>query len=191
MSKTVHDVSLAALMPGSVIWDADTQRLADAVDPELKAVMAAIRDSMPNLYSIDTLAERVVDLLAWEYHVDFPPRSGSLADKRDQVKTSFAEHRLHGTRAAVRILCDQYFGVGGYQLQEWFEYGGEPFWFRITYSEPFDADTWAEFQRRIQVVKSLRSWMESYLAVDGAGSIRIGFGALLSINMTITEEQPT
>ena len=188
MTETIHNVDLATLLPGSVIWDDDAVRIMQASDPELKAVMAAIRDRLQNIYNIDNLAERVVDLLAWEHHVDYPPRSGSLADKCAQVRGSMAEHRMHGTRYAVRKLCDDFFGEGNYTLQEWFQYAGEPFWFRVEFIDVI-AD-WPDFLARLRIVKNVRSWAELIMRNNGDAPCNIGAGSMQGWIMTVTEAIP-
>lgn len=185
MSESIHDVRIAALLPGSVSWDEDSVRIMDAVDPEFKAVLAAIRDKLPNIKNIDNLSGRVVDLLAWEYHLDYSPRSGLMADKRQLIRSSLAEHKRHGTRYAVRSLCDEFFGEGNYTLQEWFEYAGQPFWFRITFTDSI-AD-WPDFLARLNVVKNVRSWADLQMINNGAVPCNIGAGSMQGWIMTVTE----
>ena len=78
---------------------------------------------------LDELSEEVIDLLAWQWHVDFYEPSADIATKRQLVRESIAWHRIKGTKAAVEKMARTVFKGG--VVTEWFEYGGEPYHFRI------------------------------------------------------------
>ena len=53
----------------------------------------------------------------------------SIETKRQLVRESIAWHRIKGTKAAVEKMAQTVFKGG--VVTEWFEYGGEPYHFRI------------------------------------------------------------
>ena len=70
MSKVYDDIYLIDLVPSSIANDAKIQALAEGADRELKAVQSAIPNVLI-LSRIDELPEEVIDLLGWQFHVDF------------------------------------------------------------------------------------------------------------------------
>lgn len=82
------------------------------------------------IYSqIDNLPEPLLDILAYDFKVDWYGYDYDIDVKRAQLKDSFNVHRHLGTRgAAERALSDIYPGT---EAEEWFEYGGDPYHFRV------------------------------------------------------------
>ena len=115
---------------------------------------------------IDELAENVVDNLAVQLHVDFYDYTLPVAKKRALVKQSIAWHQIKGTKAAVEQVIQTVFNQG--HVQEWFEYGGSPYHFRVDVieSDDIDAATIGQVVKAINSTKNVRSWL------DGIGFYR-------------------
>lgn len=78
---------------------------------------------------INNLPESLVDILADDFKVDWYGYNYDLDVKRDQVKDSFVVHRFLGTKSAMeKTMGDLYPGT---QVEEWFDYEGDPYYFRI------------------------------------------------------------
>ena len=115
---------------------------------------------------IDELAENVVDNLAVQLHVDFYDYTLPVAKKRALVKQSIAWHQIKGTKAAVEQVIQTVFNQG--HVQEWFEYDGSPYHFRVDVieSDDIDAATIGQVVKAINSTKNVRSWL------DGIGFYR-------------------
>ena len=133
MSKELQSTSLLDILPENLLADAQIYAAARALDDELQKVTAATRDALI-LPRIDELSEEVVDLLAWQWSVDFYDELKSLEEKRNAVKQSIAMHRIKGTRRAVELALHMVYTSG--EVSEWFEYGGRPYYFRVRFIEP-------------------------------------------------------
>lgn len=160
MSKELQSTSLLDILPENLLADAQIYAAARALDDELQKVTAVTRDALI-LPRIDELSEEVVDLLAWQWSVDFYDELKSLAGKRNAVKQSIAMHRIKGTRRAVEIALHMVYTSG--EVSEWFEYGGRPYYFRVRFIEPENIRT-EDVDRVIRIinaVKNTRSWLES------------------------------
>ena len=160
MSKELQSTSLLDILPENLLADAQVYAAARALDDELQKVTAATRDALI-LPRIDELSEEVVDLLAWQWSVDFYDELKSLAEKRNAVKQSIAMHRIKGTRRAVELALHMVYTSG--EVSEWFEYGGRPYYFRVRFIEPESIHT-EDVDRVIRIinaVKNTRSWLES------------------------------
>lgn len=160
MSKELQSTSLLDILPQNLLADAQIYAAARALDDELQKVTAATRDALI-LPRIDELSEEVIDLLAWQWSVDFYDELKSLAGKRNAVKQSIAMHRIKGTRRAVELALHMVYTSG--EVSEWFEYGGQPYYFRVRFIEPENIRT-EDVDRVIRIintVKNTRSWLES------------------------------
>lgn len=182
MSKELQSTSLLDILPENLLADAQIYAAARALDDELQKVTAATRDALI-LPRIDELSEEVIDLLAWQWSVDFYDELKSLAEKRNAVKQSIAMHRIKGTRRAVELALHMVYTSG--EISEWFEYGGRPYYFRVRFISPEtirleDVD---RVIRIINMVKNTRSWLEG---IGFSRPVRIGMyhGAAVSTNKT-------
>lgn len=182
MSKELQSTSLLDILPENLLADAQIYAAARALDDELRKVTAATRDALI-LPRIDELSEEVIDLLAWQWSVDFYDELKSLAEKRNAVKQSIAMHRIKGTRRAVELALHMVYTSG--EVSEWFEYGGRPYYFRVRFIEPNSIRT-EDVDRVIRIinaVKNTRSWLES---IGFTRHVPMGLyhGAAVSTNRT-------
>lgn len=182
MSKELQSTSLLDILPQNLLADAQIYAAARALDDELQKVTAATRDALI-LPRIDELSEEVIDLLAWQWSVDFYDELKSLAGKRNAVKQSIAMHRIKGTRRAVEIALHMVYTSG--EVSEWFEYGGQPYYFRVRFIEPENIRT-EDVDRVIRIinaVKNTRSWLES-IGFTRHVPTRLYHGTVISTNKT-------
>lgn len=116
---------------------------------------------MPRLYTrIDELPESLLDILAKDFKVDWYNYNHSIETKRNVIKDSFFIHRHLGTKAAfARALSDVY---PNSTAQEWYEYGGNPFYFRIIVDAAKQREpiVLTDLHRTIDLYKPMRARME-------------------------------
>lgn len=158
MSKDLYNVNWLDLIPPSIVNDPQVQAISAAVTPQLQEVSQSIRECII-LARLDELQEEVVDLLAWQYHVDFYDSELSIDQKRNLVRTSIDAHRHKGTPYAVELVVKAI--LEDAIVQEWFEYGGEPYFFRvIKINGQITADMYPRLKKAVDTVKNTRSWLE-------------------------------
>jgi phage tail P2-like protein len=126
----LRDASLIDFLPESIASDAEIIALSLAVDPELRAVGAAIVEAVI-LPRIADLPETVLNELAWAFRLNELQiwDSATLAGKRNLLVNIFAIRKKSGTRFAVRRIFDLLSVVG--ELVEWFEEGAAPYTYRL------------------------------------------------------------
>lgn len=113
--------------------------------------------------NIDKLPEDLLDLIAFEKHVDFYDNDLTIEQKRELIKTSISWHRKKGTRWAVENVVSIVYKNA--QVYEWFEYEGDPYFFCIYVDEPFIfAKDLKRLTNLIDATKNKRSWLE-YIAI--------------------------
>ncbi len=154
-----YDGQLTDIMPGNI-----TKK------PEVKALSYALQQACRLLYqysqrlyiysNLDGQPEDVIDLLAKELRTQYYSSTLDLATKRQLVKNTLIWYMGAGTPEAVEELVAAVFGNG--QVEEWFEYGGDPYCFKIKVSSSgLTQDTNALFTSMIRQVKNARSHLES------------------------------
>jgi phage tail P2-like protein len=156
--RDLYTMMLEELLPHSLLSDENVISAAKALDGEVQDVSSSILETLI-LPRIDELSEEIVDLLAWQFHVDFYDPALSLTAKRNLVKSSILVHRRKGTPWAVRQVCNDAFGYA--EIIEWFDYGGEPYHFSIlTEGRLVDSAAWQSFFRALESAKNVRSWLD-------------------------------
>ncbi|MDT3416182.1 phage tail P2-like protein [Brevibacillus aydinogluensis] len=155
----IYSISLVDILPESLKSDPDVVALAQAITPEIHEVSKAI-PLIVLLATLDQQPEEVVDLLAWQFHVDFYEPDLPLEKKRALVREAFPWHRRKGTPWTVEQVVSIVFP--GAKVAEWFEYGGEPYHFRVETEGTLAAD--ADLDRLVRLINATKrrsAWLEN------------------------------
>lgn len=152
---------LIAALPVALQNDPSVVALAETVAEAL--AMRPMEIDRLRIYSqIDLLDEPLLDILAHDYKVDWWDADYSLEEKRRTLKDSWRVHKVLGTKAAVETALRAIYPKA--QVQEWFEYGGEPYRFKLDIDltgELSDAARPWRVLERVNYYKSLRSHLDS------------------------------
>lgn len=108
--------------------DPKTVALGQAIAKVMESRQDEI-DSLRIYTRIDELPEWLLDILARDFAVDWYDRSYTLEEKRKTIKDSFYVHRHRGTKAAVERAISAIYPNP--KVLEWFEYGGDPYHFKL------------------------------------------------------------
>lgn len=174
-NNDLYSVDFTRSLPPALKNDPHMLALAQAIAEQLQAVTQEIRKNI--IYArIDELDEQILDILAYDLHVDWYDYSYPVEVKRQTIKDSVKVHRKLGTKYAVETALGAVFP--GAKVEEWFDYGGKPYYFRIAADVPESGVT-AEQQRRIlervQFYKNLRSHLDSIeFQTETTGFVRAG-----------------
>ena len=79
--------------------------------------------------NIDALPESLLDQMAHDFNVAWWNYDWTIEQKRDMFRESWHIRKRLGTKYAGELSRQSSFGSG--RVTEWFEYGGEPYHFRI------------------------------------------------------------
>lgn len=122
------DARLTDALPKTLAEQPWVQALAEASRKMRRRVMA-YADRTRLFCDIDEASEEALDALAVELQTPLYKSDYPLTVKRQIVKNSMLYYIRSGTRGAVEeLLADIYQGA---EVEEWFEYGGEPNYFRV------------------------------------------------------------
>lgn len=148
-------------LPSVLSEDENLSALARAAAEQFHALILSA-ESASILINIDELPEAALDILAHDFRVDWYDSNAAPERKRQQIRTAFDVHRHKGTKAAVETAVSAI--VPGAVVEEWFEYDGEPYCFRISMeTDGHDLNITAQRRlvRNVQYYKNARSRLES------------------------------
>ena len=129
--------------------DPKTVALGQAIAKVMESRQDEI-DSLRIYTRIDELPEWLLDILARDFAVDWYDRSYTLEEKRKTIKDSFYVHRHRGTKAAVERAISAIYPNP--KVLEWFEYGGDPYHFKLRITVDFAAINEAKHQQVLQKI---------------------------------------
>ena len=161
--KSLDDYNIHEHLPDSLAKQ-NIIELAKVIDEQLHEINAL--SELALVYPrIDELTEEFIDELAVQFHVDFYSSTLPIEKKRALVKNSIAWHMRKGTASVVREMAKVVFDDA--EVEEWFEYGGDPYYFRITtLLSEMSMDGIESVVKLVNAVKNVRSWL------DGIGFLR-------------------
>lgn len=154
----LSELQMIKLLPQWMREDETDKALAEATDKLFKEPakrMATLR----TWDQIDNLTDVELDELAWELNIDWYRSDFEIDRKRATIKQAAAIMAKRGTKWAVERLVETAFGVG--IVQEWFEYGGQPYFFKVTTNATLTEDGMQIFLGMIERVKSARSHIDA------------------------------
>lgn len=157
----LQDVDLLRLLPLFMRDDKNAKAFAYAVQSKIKEVSLAIEQA--KFYSrIDSLSEQVLDELAWQFNIVEYRNDYDISIKRDLIKGCMELHYKRGTVAAVSDIVQKIFGEA--TVEEWFEYGGSPYHFKIRTSNTGATDEMIqEITKIVKETQNIRSHLEEVI----------------------------
>jgi phage tail P2-like protein len=113
----------------------------------------------------DQCPTHILPWLAWAMSVDIWNNDWSDATKRSVIRQSLQVHKLKGTIGALKRTLSSFL-FADIKVEEWFEYGGAPFTFRV-YAKLFEdghsLHAMGLVFTAIMQAKNLRSHLEKFL----------------------------
>ena len=166
--RDIYTVNFADYLPGALKHDPKMRAIAEAVTKEALTVSGEIENVL--IYSrIDELPEELIDILAYDMHVDWYDYSYPLKVKRDILKGSVRVHKKMGTKYAVEKALGALYPQS--EVEEWYQYEGQPHHFHIVCDVTENRVT-ASFQDIINAVmmyKRLSSHLDEVVYQAGVG----------------------
>lgn len=170
--------NMLRVLPDVLKVDKSTLALATATADQLAARKEEI--NRLRIYScIDQLPEALLDILAWDFKVDWWDGNYTLEEKRKTLKESWHVHRTIGTKAAViRAISAIYPDT---KIMEWWEYGGDPYHFRLIIDSTYEGVAPEKHKRvmeRVDYYKPLRSVLDETEYYDAGAKATVYTGAM-------------
>ena len=169
--RDIYTVNFADYLPEALKQDPKTRAIAEAVTREALTVSGEIENVL--IYSrIDELPEALIDILAYDMHVDWYDYSFPLKVKRDILKGSVKVHKKMGTKYAVEKALGALYPQS--EVEEWYQYEGEPHHFHIVcdVTENRVTASFQEIVKAVMMYKRLSSHLDEVVYQASVG-IRI------------------
>lgn len=175
MSNSIDSVDLTRSLPPALKHDPKMIALAQSIAQQLQFNDRIIEKNI--IYArMDKLDEKTLDILAYDLHVDWYDYTYPIEVKRQTIRDSVKVHRKLGTKYAVETALRAVFP--GAKVEEWFDYGGKPYYFRIAADVPETGVSAVQQRRileRVQFYKNLRSHLDSIeFQTESIGFVRTG-----------------
>lgn len=179
MSKTIFNTSIKDIIPNFLTKDEDISALIKVLDVELHNISLEIKKNII-LSKVDELDENVLDLLASQFDVDYYYRLGTTIEKkRELIKKSITWHKHKGTKKVLEDMLKTIY-TKKFNITEWFEYGGEPYYFRVELLETIlTKEDYINLVDVLNHLKNVRSKLE-YITKSSTLETNMYCGALIN-----------
>lgn len=158
--KDIRNSEIADILPHTVKTSAKR-----ALSYALSCAFKNVYDSLLKVriwQNLDNADTSLLDLIAAEVSCPFYQLAENDEEKCRLIKAAYGYNRKIGTVGAVQKLVEAAFGIG--KVQEWYEYGGEEFFFKIMLGEGekvFTSEMYDLFALYIDKIKNKRAKLEA------------------------------
>lgn len=172
----LNNVDLLALQSRTMQEDTTTKGLCAALTPQLNLISNET-DAILIYSKIEELSSEVLDILAWQFKVDWYIATADIETKRRLIKSAFKVHKTKGTAYAIEQVVQDMFGDG--YVTEWFEYGGEPYNFKVITTNPsVTAELANQSNMAVNAVKRKSTVLEQII-VSLSGELNLYFAGVV------------
>lgn len=190
MTDLYNGELLDMLLGTGLMKDEEIQSLSYALHKQIQIVLD-MADATRTQAAIDSLPEKILDVLAVELRSPYYRQTLPVEQKREIVKRTLVWHYKAGTPGAVKELISILFGEG--DIVEWFNFEEGPFTpgtFDIVTDARMTEDIAAQFLGIIQRVKNARSHLRRVLVHrDITASDSVGSNVITTPGITVTNNK--
>lgn len=156
----IKDVLLTDILPDIFLDAAKTKAFALAERSVRREIYEyALRTMI--YHNLSQLDDKVLNQLAVEMKTQYYSSSLDHDTRVRLIANTIRWHVLAGTRTAVEELVGSVFQTDG--VKEWFEYGGEPFFFKINSELDFSLELLSKFRDMTKRVKNTAITLEEIM----------------------------
>ena len=162
-------VNYAQLVPRFIRKDKTGHALCEAINVAIHPFLTAMVDADACISDPSTMPEWALDEKAWENAILYD-YSAAIGIKRQWVTEAVPSRRLYGTAYIIYRYLQSIFD--NVEIEEWWQYGGNPYLFRVTVSGEWNAAREAWVRTVIGTAKNVRSELDT-LSLGSIARIRI------------------
>lgn len=180
------NVDLLQLQTNHMKQDITTKAISNTLTPEYKKICYSINRTLIRT-NIDELSEEILDELAVEKNIFWYDANASIEVKRNLIRNANKVFKYLGTPYAIEQVIQDYFQDG--YIEEYFEYNGQPYHFRVlTSNAAVTGELANQFTNAIEKVKRKSTKLDEVIILL-SGNLNIYFGFALHTVDTITIRQ--
>lgn len=160
MNKLEH-ASYTAIFPENLKKYKNLTAFSKNIENTFKTYIINKIQYLAFFYNLEIQEDKVLDEIAWFFNIDKYRIDLDREIKIKLIKSAYWVHSKKGTKAAViSQLKNLNYEI---KIEEWFEYGGRPFTFRlITGNESNDKNWLKNVLSLIEEYKNVRSILEAF-----------------------------
>ena len=155
----MFQIDIKQLVPKFLLADKDGYAVAKAIETALNQANAILQQGVECLISTDAMPEWRLDELAREYGCPYD-YSASVDAKRRWIADALVFSGMYGTEEIICRYLEGYFDSA--RVAEAWEYGGEPYHFRMHLTGEWTAENILWSIQAIQAVKNVRSVLDGF-----------------------------
>lgn len=123
------------------------------------------------IYSnMNKLDDKVLDQLAWQWNVEFYSSELPKSKKIEMINRSYFHHITKGTVGALESALKAI--VSNLEVKEWYEYGGNPFMFRlIVEGDILTEEEISTVYKLVDIYKNVRSHLDGFIITQKDDSL--------------------
>lgn len=171
------DFTIHQLFPDFILADKNGYAMAKAIERALQIMCSTIQTGVDNLQNIDKMPEWRLDEMAWELGCLYD-HNANIETKRRWIKDATPLYSALGTPQAIYNFLEGFFDQ--VELEEYWQYAGDPFHFRVTVSGEWNDANEAWLRRAIAASKNVRSVLDDIALGSGTTIIVSGEGGVLA-----------
>lgn len=183
------EFAIHQLFPDFILADKNGYAMAKAIERALQIMCETVQTGVDVLQNIDKMPEWRLDEMAWELGCLYDSNA-NIETKRRWIKDATPLYAALGTPQAVYNFLEGFFEQ--VELEENWQYAGEPFHFRVTVSGEWNDANESWMRRAIASAKNVRSVLDDIAVGSGTVITVHGEGNLLArFPYPMTDAQPT
>ena len=163
MNKLEH-ASYTAIFPENLKKYKNLTAFSKNIEKTFKTYIVSKIQNLALFYNLEIQEDKVLDEIAWFFNIDKYRTDLDREIKIKLIKSAYWVHSKKGTKTAViSQLKNLNYEI---KIEEWFEYGGRPFTFRlITGNESKDKNWLKNVLSLIEEYKNVRSILEAFYSL--------------------------
>lgn len=156
--QLLNDVDMYSLLP-ETYQNVYTKCISYALNQAIR-LLIKYSNRIGVIYAVEQLPESVLDQLAIEYSIKFYKQDEDLKRKQRLIKNALINYMTAGTEKDLENTIANIYASA--QVKEWFDYGGEPYHFKVTATgvNTNNENSVRDFFDVIEATKNVRSVLD-------------------------------
>lgn len=171
------DFSIHHLFPRFLLTDKNGYAMAKAIEKAMTIFCQTVQSGVDIVQNVEKMPEWRLDEMAWELGCLYD-YNAKTETKRHWIKDATQLYAAIGTPKAIYDFLDGFFDQ--VELEENWQYGGQPFHFRVSVSGEWNEINEAWLKRAVAASKNVRSVLDD-IALGSAAAILVrGEGGVMA-----------
>ena len=152
------NIDITKMVPKFLLRDRNGYAMAKAIEAAMVYFMQRVEEGVDTVTRPEKMPEWRLDEMAWETGCMYGYDAG-LEAKRNWIKNAGAYSRLLGTPEGLLQYIRGY--IPSARVEEWFQYGGLPYHFRLALPDKLTQQRFEFILRAVEYAKNVRSALDT------------------------------